>query len=377
MKISTSGESHGKGLFAIIEGLPAGLVLNLSTVNAQLARRQGGYGRGGRQAIEKDSVEILTGVRNGVTLGSPVTLAVYNRDFENWKPYMDSEVCDTSSRTLTRVRPGHADLTGLKKFNQMDARNVLERASARETAIRVAVGEVCRQLLQQVGVTACGYVKSVGRVQDEKNYSFEEIIDKKSSVLGMIDGEAEQRACALIDEARNKGDTLGGVVELRVKGLKSGFGSCMTYAQKLDARLAGALMSVQAIKGVEVGAGFALSTLFGSEAHDEIFYDAQREFYRTSNRAGGIEGGMSNGEELVFRAAMKPIPTLMRGLRTVDYLSHEEVTAAPERSDACAITACEVVLESALLTELCTALLERLGGDNMQEIVERYQRLVK
>lgn len=373
MRVTTAGESHGKALVSIIEGIPAGLKLDLAKIDRQLKLRQGGYGRGARQKLESDRAEILAGVRGGVTLGSPVALAVYNSDYENWKAYMAPEGCDTDARKVTRVRPGHADLTGLKKFGGEDARNILERASARETAVRVAAGSVLRQYLSALGVEIAGYVKRVGTVEDAGSYSFDEL-KNKSGVLGMVDREAEARAVKFIEECKASGDTCGGVAELRVRGLKSGFGSCMTYAEKLDARLAFALMSVQAIKGVEFGEGFALGAKKGSEAHDEIFYTAGG-FVRKTNRAGGIEGGMSNGEELVLRAVMKPIPTLMRGLNTVDYVTKEPARADTERSDACAILACEVVLESAIATELAMAVSERLGGDKMDEIISRYGRL--
>ncbi len=373
MKISTAGESHGKGLFCIMEGLPAGLVIDQKEIDAYLALRQSGYGRGARQKIEHDRAEILSGVRGGVTLGSPVTLAVWNRDYENWKEYMAPEGCDVSVRRLTKVRPGHADLTGLKKFGGDDARNVLERASARETAVRVAAGTVCRQLLRALGVEVSGYVRSVGDVCDEKEYSFN-ALPCRLPELFMMDAAKQKEAMAYIDACKEAGDTCGGVAELRVKGLKSGFGSCMTYAEKLDARLAAALMSVQAIKGVEVGIGFGAAARRGSDVHDEIFF-SEGEYLRRTNRAGGIEGGMSNGEEIVLRAAMKPIPTLMRGLATVDYVTHEGVRAATERSDVCAILACEVVLESAVCAALAEVVLGRLGSDNLADLKKRYEEL--
>lgn len=373
MKIATAGESHGKGLFCIMEGLPAGLVIDQKEIDAYLALRQSGYGRGARQKIEHDRAEILSGVRGGVTLGSPVTLAVWNRDYENWKEYMAPEGCDVSARRLTKVRPGHADLTGLKKFGGDDARNVLERASARETAVRVAAGTVCRQLLRALGVEVSGYVRSVGDVCDEKEYSFD-ALPSRLPELFMMDAAKQKEAMAYIDACKEAGDTCGGVAELRVKGLKSGFGSCMTYAEKLDARLAAALMSVQAIKGVEVGLGFGAAARRGSDVHDEIFF-SEGEYLRRTNRAGGIEGGMSNGEEIVLRAAMKPIPTLMRGLATVDYVTHEGVRAATERSDVCAILACEVVLESALCAALAEVVLGRLGSDNLADLKKRYEEL--
>ena len=373
MKISTAGESHGKGLFCIMEGFPAGLVIDQKEIDAYLALRQSGYGRGARQKIEHDRAEILSGVRGGVMLGSPVTLAVWNRDYENWKEYMAPEGCDVSARRLTKVRPGHADLTGLKKFGGDDARNVLERASARETAVRVAAGTVCRQLLRALGVEVSGYVRSVGDVCDEKEYSFD-ALSCRLPELFMMDAAKQKEAMAYIDACKEAGDTCGGVAELRVKGLKSGFGSCMTYAEKLDARLAAALMSVQAIKGVEVGLGFGAAARRGSDVHDEIFF-SEGEYLRRTNRAGGIEGGMSNGEEIVLRAAMKPIPTLMRGLATVDYVTHEGVRAATERSDVCAILACEVVLESAVCAALAEVVLGRLGSDNLADLKKRYEEL--
>ncbi len=374
MKLTTAGESHGKGLFAILEGVPAGLRVDPRKIDAELARRQGGYGRGSRQKIERDSVEFLAGVRDLFTLGSPIALAVWNKDYETWKHCMAPEGCDTSERQLTRVRPGHADLAGMQKFRTSDARNILERASARETAARVAAGEICRALLGELEVSVTGYVRSVGRIIDGVNHSFEEIVKKRRPQLGMMHEELEREAISLIEKTMAAGDTLGGIIELRVKGLKSGFGSCMTYAEKLDGRIASALMSVQAVKGVEVGGGFSLAAEKGSNSHDEIFAE-DGKYIRRTNRAGGIEGGMSNGEELVIRAAMKPIPTLLKGLSTVDTATGAPATASPERSDVCAVAACEVVLESALCYTLADAVLERLGGDTVGQVIERYEKL--
>lgn len=378
MKLTTAGESHGKALVAIIEGLPAHLKIDIDKINGALALRQSGFGRGGRQKIEKDRVEILTGVRNGETLGSPVTLCIYNRDFANWESCMSAGECDNAAmdaKKLTKVRPGHADLTGMQKFAQEDARNVLERASARETAIRVAAGEIYRQYLSALGVEIGGYVCEVCGIKDGGRYAFNELARAKNTDLGMLDSEAEQLAVEKITQLKKEGDTAGGAVEIRVKGLKSGFGSVMTYAEKLDAQLAQGLMSIQAIKGVEVGEGFAVAEKSGKEVHDEIFYNETRGFYRTTNRAGGLEGGMSNGEEIVLRAAMKPIPTLMKGLKTVDYNTKEETTAASERSDVCAIFALEIIAEAVVAEVLANAVAKRLGGDTMQEVKERYERL--
>lgn len=378
MKLTTAGESHGKALVAIIEDLPAHLTIDIEKINAALALRQSGYGRGARQKIEKDRVEILTGVRNGETLGSPVTLCIYNRDFGNWENSMSAEKCDPeamAAKSLTKVRPGHADLTGMRKYAQEDARNVLERASARETAIRVAAGEIYRQYLAALGVEIGGYVYEVCGVKDGGMYAFNQLSQAKNTQLGMLNADAETLAVEKITQLKQDGDTAGGGVEIRVRGLKSGFGSVMTYTEKLDAQLAQGLMSIQAIKGVEVGAGFAVATTSGKDIHDEIFYDADKGFYRQTNRAGGIEGGMSNGEEIVLRAAMKPIPTLMHGLQTVDFITKEKVVAASERSDVCAIFALEIIAEAVVAEVLANAVSKRLGGDTMQEVKQRYDLL--
>lgn len=374
MKLTTAGESHGKTLVGILEGVPANLIIDEEEMNYYLALRQSGYGRGGRQKIEKDKVEILSGVRNRLTLGSPLAFCINNADYANWEEIMSAQDAEVTQRTLTRVRPGHADLTGAIKFGQTDARNVLERASARETATRVAGGTVARQFLKELGIEVCGFVKSVCGVSDGKKYTFEELKEAKKQPLFMLDEGVQNRAMLKVDEARKEGDTVGGIIELRVQGLKSGFGSCMTYFQKLDAVLCGALMSVQAIKGVEVGLGFEAANLNGSAVHDEIFYE-NGKFVRKSNNAGGIEGGMSNGEQLVLRAAMKPIPTLMKGLRTVDLSTKEACVSASERSDVCAVCACEIILESVLCLALSEVVSSRLGGDTMKEVKERYALL--
>ena len=374
MKLTTAGESHGKALVGIIEGLPSNLEIDIDLINRYLSLRQSGYGRGARQKIEGDKAEILSGVRNRTTLGSPVTLAVWNRDYENWKEFMAPEGCNTEERIVENVRPGHADLTGMKKFGVTDARNILERASARETAARVAAGGIFRQLLEALNIEVTGFVRSVGTSFDGATYTFEDVVKKRSAELAMLDRDVEKRAKKQIDSCKEAGDTLGGVIELRVRGLKSGFGSPMTYREKLDARIASTLMSVQAVKGVEVGCGFSLAEMKGSEAHDEIYYE-NGKFTRGSNRAGGIEGGASNGEELVFRVVMKPIPTLMRGLNTVNYNTKTPAKASTERSDVCAVPACEVVCESALLAEIAKVVSERLGGDTLSEWQKRYGEL--
>ena len=378
MKLTTAGESHGKALVAILEGLPAHLRVDIEQINRELALRQQGYGRGGRQKIESDQVEILTGVRNGETLGSPVTLCIYNKDYQNWAAAMAPETCDESkmqAKALTKVRPGHADLTGVLKYAQEDARNILERASARETAIRVAAGSVYKQLLSVLGVEIAGYVKEICGVKDTGTYAFNELVRAKETATGMLDTQAEALAMQTIDALKKDGDTAGGVVEVRVHGLKSGFGNVMTYHEKLDACLAKELMSIQAVKGVEVGAGFDVAHVSGKNIHDEIFYDESKGYYRESNRAGGIEGGMSNGEEIVVRVAMKPIPTLMRGLKTVDVATGEQTVAAPERSDVCAIFALERIVEAAVARVIAQAVQTRLGGDTVEQMQQRYALL--
>ncbi|MCM1438964.1 MAG: chorismate synthase [Roseburia sp.] len=374
IKLTTAGESHGKMLVGIIEGLPSNMPVDIGEIDKYLALRQSGYGRGGRQKIENDRVEILAGVRNKLTLGSPVAFCVKNKDYENWRPYMAAEGADVTEKTLTRVRPGHADLAGMIKFDQTDARNILERASARETAVRVAGGTVARQYLRELGVSVSGYVKSVCGVSDEGYHDFGELESAKSQPLFMLDGQVQKRAMELIDRLKEEGDTAGGVAEIRVRGLKSGFGSCMTYAEKLDAILCGAAMSVQAVKGVEIGLGFGAAALAGSKVHDEIYLKDGR-YVRSTNNAGGIEGGMSNGEDIVLRAAMKPIPTLMKGLKTVDTATGGACVAASERSDVAAICAMEIILESVVCTALSSVVSARLGGDNLKEVKKRYALL--
>ena len=378
MKLTTAGESHGKALVAIIEGLPAHLTIDTDKINVDLSLRQDGFGRGGRQKIERDKVEILTGVRNRQTLGSPVTLCIYNKDFENWSSAMSSDACDEMAmhkKRLTKVRPGHADLTGMLKYDQQDARNVLERASARETAIRVAAGSVFKQFLSVLGIEITGYVKEICGIKDGGMYAFNQLLDAKNTLTGMLDSDLDKKAVEKIKELKAAGDTAGGVAEIRVKGLKSGFGSVMTYEEKLDACFAKELMSIQAVKGVEVGAGFDVAHVSGKHIHDQIFYEESKGYYRTTNRAGGIEGGMSNGEEIVLRVAMKPIPTLMQGLQTIDMESKQQAVAASERSDVCAVFALERIAEAAVARVLVDAVLKRLGGDTMEQVWQRYQQL--
>ncbi|MCD5405195.1 MAG: chorismate synthase [Desulfotomaculum sp.] len=383
LRFLNAGESHGPALTAIIEGLPAGMKLLADDINYQLARRQSGYGRGGRMKIEKDRVEILSGVRGGYTIGSPVTLQIKNKDYENWKDTMNPEPkADLSQRVVTRPRPGHADLAGAMKYRHSDIRNVLERASARETAIRVAVGSAARCLLKELGIEIFGMVCRIGSVHiEERDYSISEIKDAISrACLLCPDVEAEKKMVEEIDKCKAAGDSIGGVFEIRAYNVMPGLGSYVHYDRKLDGRLAMALMSIQAVKGVEIGCGFKAGMLTGSQVHDEIFYDKEKGFYRKTNNAGGIEGGMSNGETIIVRAVMKPIPTLYKPLKSVDLKTKEQFEASVERSDVCAVPAATVVGESAVAWELAKAILEKFPADTMHELkesVERYREYVK
>jgi chorismate synthase len=365
----TAGESHGSQLCAIVEGLPAGIRLTVEEVNRDLERRQQGYGRGSRMKIEKDTVELLSGVRWGETIGSPVTLVVKNRDWENWQQQMSplSEYRDDSS-AVTRPRPGHADLSGVLKYHHSDVRNVLERSSARETAVRVAVGGVARAFLAEFNIRVGGYVTEVGGVVATTPEESPDALWQRAATSEMFccDSLAEEEMKRAIDIAKADGDTLGGVVEVQAIGVPPGLGSYVQWDRKLDARLAMALMSIQAIKGVEIGIGFAAARQPGSQVHDEISYNGA--YYRESNNAGGIEGGMSNGEPIVVRAAMKPIPTLYKPLRSVDIRTHEPFAATVERSDTCAVPAALVVAEAVVAIEVANAFLEKFGGDSIFEI---------
>ncbi|BCS54282.1 chorismate synthase [Geobacter sp. SVR] len=382
LRYLTAGESHGPQLTAIIEGMPSGIPLEAETINRELARRQMGYGRGGRMQIERDTVEILSGVRWGRTLASPLTLVVKNRDWENWSLKMSpsSEHRD-DSLAVTRPRPGHADLSGALKYDHDDVRNILERSSARETAVRVAVGAAAKALLQPFGIRVGGIVSEVGGVSAPRpDLPPAELWERAAaSEMFCCDAAAEQEMKRAIDAAKACGDTLGGVVEVQVIGVPPGLGSYVQWDRKLDARLAMALMSIQAIKGVEVGMGFGTAHIPGSLVHDELFRDAGRleqgaatAYYRTTNNAGGIEGGMSNGEPIVLRAAMKPIPTLYKPLRSVDMRTHEAFEAAVERSDTCAVPAALVVAEAVVAIEIANAFLEKFGGDSLGEIEHNY-----
>ncbi|HXX66250.1 MAG TPA: chorismate synthase [Polyangiaceae bacterium] len=376
----TAGESHGPRLTAIVEGIPAGLALLSADVDADLARRQRGYGRGGRMKIETDRVEFVGGVRAGETLGSPIAMSIANRDHANWIDRMSAAPLPAPVEPLTRPRPGHADLAGGLKYGRHDLRDVLERASARETASRTAVGAVCRRLLAAFGIDVFAHVISIGPVEaaQARDMPPAELRSKsRASDLACADAAAEALMKEAIHEAAHAGDTLGGVFEVVATGVMAGLGSHVQWDRKLDGRLAQALMSIQAIKGVEIGAGFGAARTRGSGVHDPIHYDAaSRRFTRPTNRAGGLEGGVTNGEPVVCRAAMKPIATLKKALASVDVVSKEPYDAAFERSDVCAVSAASVVGEAMVAIVLSDALLEKFGGDSVQEIsrnIESYR----
>lgn len=375
LRFLTAGESHGPALTAIVEGMIAGVPITPEYINNQLARRQGGYGRGGRMKIEQDKAQLLSGIRGGYSTGSPITLQIENRDWSNWAEIMaPGPEAKLTERVVTRPRPGHADLAGALKYNQADIRNILERSSARETAARVAVGTLARRMLEELGITILGFVRRVGSVEasiDERLTSAELSSCAQQSQLLCPDHQAEQAMIREIDMAREAGDSLGGVFEIRAYGLPTGVGSHVQWDRKLDSRLAGAVMGIQAIKGVEIGLGFAAAEKPGSQVHDEIFYTVDNGFYRTTNGAGGIEGGISNGEPIIIKAAMKPIPTLYKPLRSVDLASKEPFEASIERSDVCAVPAACVVGEAVVAWELANAMLEKFGGDSLRETKDR------
>jgi chorismate synthase len=371
-KFTTAGESHGKALVAIVEGLPAGLEINIDEINHELWRRQQGYGRGGRQKIEKDSVEILSGVRHGATLGSPIALLIENRDFVHWQEVMSAEKLDAepkNPRLVKRPRPGHADLAGGQKFGTRDLRDVLERASARETAARVACGAIAKQLLQKFGVEIVSHVIKLGNVPEnlvEKTFDEISRIDENSP-LRCADAQAEKQMIELIEQAKTGGDTLGGIFEVVAKNVVVGLGSHTSWNEKLDGRIAQAFMSIQAVKAVEIGSGVENASLFGSKVHDEITFENDN-FKRTSNRAGGLEGGITNGEELRVRGYLKPISTLKKPLRSVDIDTKQEDLAAFERSDVTAVPAAGVIGEAMLAIVLANSMREKFGGDSLAEM---------
>jgi chorismate synthase len=379
LRFTTAGESHGRSLVAIVEGLPAGVPVSQELIDNELHRRQLGYGRGGRMKIEQDHAEILTGVRHGLTLGSPLTLLIENKDWSNWTDVMASQPRDIApekSRRVKRPRPGHADLPGGLKYDVRDLRNILERASARETTARVACGALAKQLLTPFGIEVRSHVIQLGGIPETPlELSWDQIAAiPDEGPLHCGDTQAEQRMIELIDDIRKKGDTLGGIFEVVARGVVPGLGSHTSWDLKLDGLLAQAVMSIPAVKAVSIGAGAEASSLPGSEVHDEIAYNAEtREFIRETNRAGGLEGGITNGEQIRIRGHLKPLSTLRRALRSVDIDTKEEEAAAFERSDVTAVPAAGVIGESMVALTLSRAMREKFGGDSLGEMKRNFE----
>ena len=377
IKFLTSGESHGRGLLGIIDGLPAGLEIDEDYIRIQLARRQMGFGRGGRMKIEKDHAEIWSGVRHGKTLGSPIGLLVHNRDWENWTKKMSVEPIEDKIKKVTLPRPGHADLVGVQKYGFDDIRNVLERSSARETTMRVALGSVCRKLLEETGINICSRVTKIHDVEDEtplpsklKTKEINKVADE--SPVRCLNSDVEKDMIKVISQAKESGDSVGGVFEVIATGLPYGLGSYTQWDRKLHARISALMLSINAFKGIEIGGGFVGSAKFGSEVHDEIGWNGN-SYIRHSNNAGGIEGGMSNGQPIVLRLAMKPIPTLIKPLKSVDIHSKKEKDAHKERTDSCAVPAASVVAESMLCFAIADTMLEKFGGDSIEQLTSHLE----
>jgi chorismate synthase len=380
LRYLTAGESHGRALTAILEGMPAGVRVTEADINADLARRQKGYGRGGRMKIESDQVQISSGVRWGETLGSPIALTIANKDWEKWSRLLSVDPADRDeSQRVIKPRPGHADLVGMLKYDRKDAQDILDRASARETAARVAVGAVCRRLLQAFDIHVYSFVRELGPhrldLQRLHGVSRETLVaSTESSEVRCPDAELSTRMMAAIDDAKKAGDTLGGIFTVVVEGCPPGLGSHVQWDRKLEARLCGAMMSIQAMKGVEVGLGFEMARRQGSQVHDEIFHSAERGFYRGSNNAGGFEGGMTNGERILLSVAMKPISTLMKPLRSVNVETKEPFKAEVIRSDVTAVPAAGVAAEAIAAFEVGNALCEKFGGDSLREMKDNFVR---
>lgn len=369
-RFTTAGESHGPGLVAIVEGMPAGLALDRAALDREMARRQLGHGRGGRMKIERDTVEIRSGVRHGRTLGSPIAVLVENRDYPNWEERMNPWPVEAEVAEAHMPRPGHADLAGLLKYGHRDIRNVLERASARETAARVAAGALARELLRALGVTVCSHVLRIASVAAPApgELAPEDFEDVDESPVRCLDASAAERMVAEIDRLRKENESLGGVFEVRAFGLVPGLGAHVSAGERLDARLAGALVSIQGVKGVAVGDAWEVAARPGSEAHDEILHSAERGYHRETNRAGGVEGGMTNGEPLVVRGAIKPLSTLTQPLRSVDVHTKEPGEAIRERTDSTVVPAAAVVGEAMVALALARCYREKFGGDHVDDV---------
>jgi chorismate synthase len=376
LRLITAGESHGPGLTCLVEGLPAGLVVDREDVNRDMARRQLGHGRGGRMKIERDAAEVTGGVRHGRTLGGPIALQVANRDYANWEERMSPWPISEEVAEVHLPRPGHADLVGTQKYKQSDVRNILERASARETAARVAGGALCKTLLRAFGVEVRSHVVQIASVrapEPEWALALEDFATVDDSPVRCLDADATRAMVREIDDLRKANESLGGVFEVQAFGLVPGLGSHISWEERMDGRLAMAICSIQAVKGAAIGDAFSVAGLPGSQAHDEIFYSSERGYYRETNRAGGLEGGMTTGLPLIVRGAMKPLPTLTKPLRSVDTETHEPAQALRERTDSCTVPAAGVVGEAMVALVLADAYRRKFGGDHIDDALEALQ----
>lgn len=383
MRYLTAGESHGPQLTAIIEGIPSGFSISIDRINEALALRQQGYGRGNRMKIESDKVKILSGVRFGKTTGAPIALVVENKDYQHWKEIMSVDESDNNQRRVSKPRPGHADLSGAIKYNLRDMRDVLERSSARETAIRVAVGSLVRQLIEPFGIEFFSHVINIGGIEADSYTNIENVpLDVlqntvSASPVRCFNENSSKKMIEEIDKAKKSGDTLGGIIEVIATGLPIGIGSHVQWDRKLDGRIGQAILSIQGFKGVEIGMGFATADKSGSNVHDEIFWSKDKGFYRKTNNAGGIEGGMSNGEPIIVRGVMKPIPTLYKPLKSIDIDTKEQYEASIERSDTCAVPAASIVAENIVALEITTSFFDKFTGDSFKEIKENYDSYIR
>lgn len=384
LRFETAGESHGECLVAILTGLPAGIPVSLEAINRELWRRQQGYGRGGRMKIETDRVEIVSGVRHSATIGSPIAVIIRNKDWENWTdalPVEDADGAEEKKKPVTRPRPGHADLAGCIKYNFKDARYILERASARETTARVAIGGIAKALLKEFGIEVLSHVVAIGPVHADKPVQWEQIAElsrRDEILLGCVDPTVEQRMKEVVDEAYRTGDTVGGIFEVVAHNVPPGLGSHTSWDSRLDGRLAQAIVSMQAVKGVEVGSAYEGATSFGSRVQDTIHYDkADSRFVRGANRAGGLEGGITNGQDVIVRGLLKPISTLRRPLESVDLITREPSKAAYERSDVCVVPAAGVIGEAMVALVLAQAFLDKFGGDSLTETRRNFNGYVE
>ena len=375
LRMLTAGESHGKALSVIIDGFPAGVSVDIDFINNELSRRQKGYGRGNRMKIEKDRIEIISGIRNGETMGSPVSFMIKNLDYEKWEDTMDVNSLNDNVKPVEIPRPGHTDLSGILKYGRSDIRDIIERSSARETAARVAAGALFKIFLKYFGINIYSHTISIGNISIEKRIlSYKEA---ENSPLRCLDPDAEKKMISLIDEVKGEGDSICGISEIVVENLPVGLGSHISYDKRLDSKIGEAMLSIPSVKGVEVGPAFENTRLKGSQVHDEIFYSPENGFFRKTNRAGGIEGGISNGENLIVRIAVKPIPTLMKPLSSVNVKTKEKSKAHVERADTCIVPAAGVVGEAMMAYVLSKLFLEKFGGDNLSDIKSNYENYTR